>query len=116
MRYNCGTPPSEPTSFGGEIVVRDCAQPCDEKRQTELRKGEEAWGAQWIRCGPYSTCGEAQIQADGEQRHALVVVAYYRGGDTGEIDHQLVFRMTGPLSQASVLRKVATYLRDTLVF
>jgi hypothetical protein len=115
VRYTCGTPPGEATQFGGELVVRSCAAPCDENHQAELRRGEEAWGAQWIRSSPYGAYAEQIIEADGEQRHGLVVVAFWRGA-SGEIDHQLVFRMTGPVHEAPQLRKVATYLRDTLVF
>lgn len=116
VKYNCGTPPGETPQFGGELVVRDCAKPCAEERQTEMREAEEAWGAQWIRSGQFSTYAESILQVDGEQRHGLVVVAYWRGGTDGEIDHQLVFRMTAPVKEAQQLRRVATYLRDTLVF
>lgn len=116
VKYNCGTPPGETPQFGGEIIVRDCPQPCDEKRRTEMRQAEEAWGAQWIRSGAFSTYAEAILQVDGEQRHGLVVVGYWRGGTDGQIDRQLVFRMTAPVKDAQKLRRVATYIRDTLVF
>lgn len=115
VKYTCGTPPGDAEQFGGEIVVRDCAAPCTEKQQDELRAGEEAWGAQWVRSGQYATYAEQIVQADGEQRHGLVVVAFWRGAK-GEVDHQLVFRMTCPVHDAQQLRKVATYLRDVLVF
>jgi hypothetical protein len=113
VKYTCGTAPGDADPSGGELVVRDCAAPCDGKRQDELRRAEEAWGAQWIRTGPYSTVGEMHVEVDGEKRHALVVVAFWRSGDTGEVDRQLVIRMTG---EAQHLRKIASYLRGTLVF
>jgi hypothetical protein len=116
LKYHCGTPPSEAAQFGGEIVVRACAQPCDATKQTQMREVEEAWGAQWIRSGPFSTYAEQIVQVDGEERHGLVVVGYWRGGADGEIDHQLVFRMTAPVKDAQQLRRVATYIRDTLIF
>ncbi|WP_213450963.1 hypothetical protein [Rhizomonospora bruguierae] len=116
IRYTCGTPPGQKPEFGGDLIVRACAQPCDEQRQTEMRQAEEAWGAQWIRSGQFSTYAEQILQVDGEPRHGLVVVGYFRGGDSGEIDRQLVFRMTAPQREAQTLRRVATYLRDTLVF
>lgn len=116
VKYTCGTPPGEKPEFGGDLTVRSCPQPCAQERQTELRQSEEAWGARWIRSGPSSTYAEAILQVDGEQRHGLVVVAFWRGGSDGQIDRQLVFRMTSPVREAQQLRRIATYLRDTLVF
>jgi len=116
VKYNCGTPSGQTPQFGGEIVVRDCAQPCDEQRRTEMRQAEEAWSTQWIQSGPFSTYAEKILQVDGEQRHGLVVVAYFRSGGDGEINRQLVLRMTAPVTEAQQLRRVATYLRSTLLF
>jgi hypothetical protein len=116
VKYNCGVAAGEGPSIGGELIVRDCPQPCDESRQTAMREAEEAWGAQWIRSGQHATYAESLIEVDGEQRHGLVVVAYFRGGADGLTDRQLVLRMTGPVQDGHVLRRVATYLRDVVVF
>ncbi|MET8250645.1 hypothetical protein [Micromonospora sp. NPDC005197] len=115
VKYNCGMTASGGSPIGGELIVRNCPEPCDEQRQTTMRMSEEAWGARWIRSGQYATYAEALINADGEQRHALVVVAYFRSGD-GVVDRQLVLRMTSPVPEAQQLRRVATYLRDVVVF
>ncbi|WP_431913221.1 hypothetical protein [Micromonospora carbonacea] len=115
-RHRCGTPVGSGAEIGGELVVRECAAPCDGPRQTAMRAGEEAWGLQWIRSGPASTYAEtSSLTGDGERRYGLVVVAYWRGGD-GDIDRQLVLRMTAPVAGANQLRRVANYLRDVLVF
>ncbi|GIG91365.1 ribosomal eL19 family protein [Plantactinospora endophytica] len=118
-KYNCGVPPgSDKPEFGGELVVRDCAQPCDEAQQVAMRQAEEAWGKRWIRSGQNSAFLETNtLQENGEARHGLVVVAYFQSG-TGEatVDRQLVLRMTAPVDGAQELRRVATYLRETLIF
>lgn len=116
-KYNCGVPPGVKPNYGGELIVRDCPQPCDETQQLAMRQAEEAWGQRWIRSGQYSTYAEtSSLQQDGEQRHGLVVVAFFRSGSEGVIDRQLVLRLTGPVNGAQELRRVATYLRDTLIF
>lgn len=116
VKYTCGAHPGTPQEIGGEIVVRDCTQPCSEAEQTTMREAEEAWGARWVRSGQYSTYAEAIINVDGQQRHGVVVVAYFRSGDAGAVDRQLVFRMTSPVTQAPELRRIATYLRTVVVF
>ncbi|SCF33567.1 hypothetical protein GA0074695_5752 [Micromonospora viridifaciens] len=117
VKYTCGTPASGGQAIGGELIVRDCQQPCDAKRQTAMRRAEDAWGLQWTRGGRYVTYAESsQLQIEGEQRYGLVVVAYWRGGSSGQLDHQLVFRMTAPVDGAGRLRRVANYLRDVAVF
>ncbi|MET8088637.1 hypothetical protein [Micromonospora sp. NPDC005220] len=116
VKYNCGRSASGESTMGGELIVRACPQPCDERRQTAMRMAEEAWGARWIRTGQATTLAEALINTDGEQRHALAVVAYYRGGQDGVIDRQFVLRLTGPMQEANQLRRIATYLRAVLVY
>jgi hypothetical protein len=116
VKYNCGTAPGAPQQLGGEISVRDCSAPCDGRRQAQMRQAEEAWGTRWQRAGPFAALAETQLDADGELRHALVVVGYYRGSATGDLDHQVVLRMTAPVKDATQVRRIATYLHYTLVF
>ncbi|MEV1288024.1 hypothetical protein [Micromonospora sp. NPDC049679] len=115
-KYNCGASRGEDSEIGGELTVRDCPQPCTKEWQVVMRKAEEAWGAQWIRSGEFSAYAEAILDVDGAQRHGLVVVAYWRSGSDGSLDRQLVFRMTAPVKDAQQLRRVASYLRDTVIF
>lgn len=115
-RHQCGAPAGSEAELGGELVVRDCPAPCDGPRQTAMRTGEEAWGLQWVRSGPTSAYAEtSSLTVDGAQRYGLVVVAYWRSG-SGDIDRQLVLRMTAPVGGANQLRRVANYLRDVLIF
>ncbi|MEO3748130.1 hypothetical protein [Plantactinospora sp. B5E13] len=117
VRYNCGVPDGAGPKYGGELVVRDCPQPCDEAQQVAMRQAEEAWGQRWIRSGQHSTYVEtSSLEENGEPRHGLVVVAFFRGGDDGVVNRQLVLRLTAPRDGALELRRVATYLRNTLIF
>lgn len=116
VKYNCGVSNAQ-QQIGGELIVRDCALPCDVARQTALRQEEDAWGLQWMRGGQFvSYADSSRLQLDGERRYGLVIVAYWRGGDSGQIDRQIVFRMTAPIDGAGRLRRVANHLRDTLIF
>jgi hypothetical protein len=116
-RYFCGVSPGANPQIGGELIVRDCPKPCGEDKQVAMRKAEEAWGLQWVRTGKFSTYAESSsLQVDGAQRYGLVVVAYWRGGADGAIDHELVLRMVAPADGAGQLRRVANYLRETLIF
>lgn len=116
VKYNCGVSDGK-QQIGGELVVRDCPVPCDTQRQTAMRQAEDAWGLQWMRGGQFvSYADSSKLQLDGERRYGLVLVAYWRGGDTGQVDRQLVFRMTSPIEGAGRLRRVANHLRDTLIF
>ncbi|MGC4810177.1 hypothetical protein ACLQ29_06560 [Micromonospora sp. DT228] len=115
-RHQCGAPAGSEAALGGELVVRDCPAPCDGPRQTAMRIAEEAWGLQWVRSGPSSAYAEtSSLTVDGTQRYGLVVVAYWRS-DSGDIDKQVVLRMTAPVGGANQLRRVANYLRDVLIF
>jgi len=116
-RYRCGVATGDNRELGGELTVRECGDPCDEKRRTDLRRAEEAWGLQWLRTGPYATYAESStMEIDGARVYILVIVAYWRSGDEGAVDRQLVFRMTSPPEGAGQLRRVANYLRDTVIF
>ncbi len=116
-KYFCGVSPGATPQIGGELIVRDCPKPCADDKQVAMRKAEEAWGLQWVRTSKYATYAESSsLQIDGTQRYGLVVVAYWRGGADGAIDHQLVLRMVAPGDGAGQLRRVTNYLRDTLIF
>ncbi|MFC0508342.1 hypothetical protein [Micromonospora costi] len=115
VTYDCSTTDAG-SKIGGELTVRDCPQPCNEQWQSAMRATEEAWGAQWIRSGQYSTYAEQIIDVNGESRHGLVVVAYFRSGEDGAINRQLVIRMTSPVKEAYQLRRFASYIRDVVVF
>ncbi|GAA0811158.1 hypothetical protein [Spirilliplanes yamanashiensis] len=116
-KYTCGMSPAGDVEAGGELIVRDCAQPCHGQRQAEMRRAEEAWGLRWSKAGPSSFIVESNaVQVDGRTMYGLVVVAYYRSGAAGTIDRQLVLRMTAHPDKANTVRRVANYLRDTLIF
>ncbi|MFI7550303.1 hypothetical protein ACIBQ2_11190 [Micromonospora sediminimaris] len=116
VKYNCGFSSAQ-GQLGGELIVRSCASPCDEAQQTAMRQNEDAWGLQWMRGGQFVAYADSsQLQIDGERRYGLAVVAYFRGGQSGRIDQQLVLRMTSPIDGAGRLRRVANHLRDTLIF
>ncbi|MFC3504749.1 hypothetical protein ACFOOK_27800 [Micromonospora krabiensis] len=116
VKYQCGAAATGQQAVGGEVIVRDCPQPCTDQWQNAMRGVEEAWGAQWIRSGQYASYAEQIIEIDGQQRHGLVVVAYFRSGESGAIDRQLVIRMTSPVPEAYQLRRFASYIRDVVVF
>ncbi|GAA5185128.1 hypothetical protein GCM10023322_28170 [Rugosimonospora acidiphila] len=115
--YECGISPGTDTQLGGDLVVRDCPKPCDAKVQTAMRKAEEAWSLQWQQVSPNATYAESSsLQVDGATRYGLVLVAYFRSGTDGDVDRQVVLRMTAPPSGAGQVRRVANYLHDTLIF
>ncbi|HEU4424696.1 MAG TPA: hypothetical protein VFR67_19400 [Pilimelia sp.] len=117
VKYQCGVAAGVQPEIGGELIVRDCPERCPQDRQDAMRQAEEAWGLQWVRSGPMSAYAESsRLQIDGEPRYGLVVVGYWRGGTDGELDRQLVFRMTAPVDGAGQLRRVANYIRDTVIF
>ncbi len=110
-RFNCGPTVGGSNMPGGELVVRDCPQPCDGQRRVQMRRAEEAWGLQWVRAGGFGAYAETST-LDGAPRYGLVFVQYWdvRSGDLPT--RQLVFRMTSPVEQAAELRKVANDIRD----
>ncbi|SBT55128.1 hypothetical protein [Micromonospora narathiwatensis] len=116
VKYQCGTSATGDQAVGGEVIVRNCPQPCNEQWQSAMRGVEEAWGTQWIRSGEYASYAEKILDVDGGQRHGLIVVAYFRSGEDGAIDRQLVIRMTSPVPEAYQLRRFANYVRDVVVF
>jgi hypothetical protein len=115
-RYYCGSPAGKNAQTGGELVVRDCV-PCTPERMVNMRKAEEAWGLQWSRGSRYAAYAESlALPIDGGTRYGLVVVAYFRGTTDGEINKQLVIRMTAQMKDLAQVRDVVDYLRDELIF
>jgi hypothetical protein len=116
-KYNCGISPGTNPELGGELIVRTCPDGCSEERRDAMRQAEEAWGLQWVQSGEFSAYAESSsLQIEGEKRYGLVIVAYWRSGSDGSIDRQIVFRMTAPVDGAGQLRRVANYIRDTVIF
>ncbi|WP_326553439.1 hypothetical protein [Micromonospora sp. NBC_01813] len=113
----CGSAFGDGQDLGGEVVVRPCPEGCSVDRRAAMRRAEEAWGLQWVQAGATAVYAETSVlQVDGEQRYALVIVAYWRGGLDGVLDRQLVLRMTAPVEGAGQLRRIANHLRDSLLF
>ena len=110
-RFNCGPTVGGSNMPGGELIVRNCPQPCDGPRRVQMRRAEEAWGLQWVRAGGFGAYSETST-LDGAPRYGLVFVQYWhvRSGDLPT--RQLVFRMTAPVEEAAELRKVANDIRD----
>jgi hypothetical protein len=113
-KYNCGPAPGG-TEIGGELVVRECPEPCDENRRVAMRKAEEAWGLQWKRGSRTSAYAETNT-IDGQARYGLVIVAYWRSSPDLAVNRQIVFRMTAPVAQADVIRKISRSVRTSALF
>jgi len=111
VRYRCGQGQGDSAS-GGELIVRNCEPPCGEARRTELRQREEAWGLRWTRSGPFTTWAET-TEINGKRLYGLVYVAFWRSTPEGQLDRQLVLRMTTPLATSDDLKKVANSIRDS---
>jgi hypothetical protein len=115
VEYDCGPTPGGGQEFGGELIVRDCPKPCNGDRRAAMRKAEEAWGLRWQRTSPLAAYAETN-QIDGQPRYGLVIVAYWRSTPNQALDRQLVFRMTAPVDQADVLRKISNSVRSGALF
>ncbi|WP_345070601.1 hypothetical protein [Phytohabitans flavus] len=115
VKYNCGPTPGGSVEIGGELVVRECPDPCDDARRLAMRKAEEAWGLRWKRGSRLSSYAEAN-DIDGEARYGLVIVAYSRSAPDSAVNRQIVFRMTAPVEQADVIRKISRSVRTSALF
>ncbi|GIF52140.1 hypothetical protein DFJ67_6348 [Asanoa ferruginea] len=113
-RYNCGRN-TDNGQIGGELTVRACTPVCDEAHRDELRKVEEAWGAQWRYAGANATLAET-LTLDGADRYGLVVIGYWASTPGSAIDRQLVLRMTAPPNWVDDIRRVANGVRDSTKF
>jgi hypothetical protein len=114
VKYSCGTTVSG-EQIGGDLIVRDCAAPCDAQQQATMRGTEEAWGLQWRQAGENVTIAET-TKLNGAARYGLVVVAYRHSTTGGALDKQVVLRLTSPVSWLDDLRKIANAVRDSAVF
>jgi hypothetical protein len=115
VRYNCGADISNNQRIGGEVIQRDCPQPCDEQQQTTMRATEEAWGQQWREAGQNVTIAET-AKLNGEPFYALALIGYWHSASGGPLDRQVVVRMTGPATWVDDIRKFANGVRDSVVF
>ncbi|MEV6349558.1 hypothetical protein [Actinoplanes sp. NPDC051851] len=113
-KFTCGMT-SGGEQIGGEIIVRDCAQPCDTAQQDSLRTVEEAWGQQWRYAGTNVTLAET-LKVDGADRYGMVVIAYYKTTAQDPVNRQLVIRMTAPLGWRDDVRRVANGARAAAQF
>lgn len=111
VHYRCGEGTGESLTIGGDLIVRDCIKPCTEDRRTSWRQMEEAWGLRWTRSGSYTAWARTE-QVEGLPVYGLVYVAFWRSVPEGEIDRELVLRMTSPLADSDDLKKVANSIRD----
>ncbi|MGA8116850.1 MAG: hypothetical protein WCA46_24710 [Actinocatenispora sp.] len=110
VNYHCGTADAK---VGGDLVVRNCAEPCDPAKKIKMRSDEEAWGLQWVRDGGNCSYAESsKVKVAGKSVYGLVMVRYWHSKPGGPMDRQVVFRMTAPKSGAADLQKVASAVRD----
>lgn len=115
VKYDCGTAPGTEAETGGELIVRNCPAPCDENRRVAMRKAEEAWGLRWRRASRLAAYAET-TKINGNPRYGLVIVAFWRSTPDGAVDREVVMRMTAPIEQTDVLRKVANSVRVGVIF
>lgn len=110
--HTCG-PGGDDRRAGGDLIVRDCPDPCDAERRVEMRRAEEAWGLQWVRDGWYWSWAEGH-EIEDQERYGLVIVGYWRTSDESRLERQLVFRMSAPVEQADDIRMIAQSVRDEI--
>ncbi|MFC4145206.1 hypothetical protein ACFO0M_02955 [Micromonospora mangrovi] len=111
VHYRCGDGAGDSMTSGGDLVVRTCEPVCDEQKRTALRQREEAWGVRWTRSGPFTAWAYA-TSVDGKPVYGLMYVAFWRSTPEGQIDRELVLRLTAPLAAKDELKKVANSVRD----
>lgn len=111
VHYRCGDGTGDTMTSGGDLVVRVCEPVCDEQKRTALRQREEAWGVRWTRSGPFTAWAYA-TSVDGKPVYGLMYVAFWRSTPEGQIDRELVLRLTAPLAAKDELKKVANSVRD----
>jgi hypothetical protein len=112
VQYECG-PGGDATEVGGDLIIRSCPDPCDERRRDQMRAEIDAFGLQWVRDSGFRSWAD-DTEIAGEERYGLVIVGYYRTSPEGRLDRQLVLRMTAPIEQMDDIRKIANSVRDAI--
>jgi hypothetical protein len=113
-RWLCGISRPGVPEVGGEVIVRNCPQPCGEEVRAAYRTAEEAWGLKWSQVGESAFAETSKL--NGQPRYGLVVVGWWRSKPNGAIDRELVIRMTAVGAQVDEVRKVANGIRDAVSF
>jgi hypothetical protein len=110
----CGAKQGERDAIGGDIVVRRCeGGECTLAIRDRMRLAEEAWGLQWTWAGSL-LCWAESTDFIGSPRYGLVMVGYGRSRAKGEVNKEIVVRMTSPPEQAAELQKVANSIREAV--
>jgi hypothetical protein len=113
VRYTCGVAAGTSDGIGGDVIVRDCGDPCSIQRRVALRQTEQAWGLQW-RKGDTNFSWAETTDFNGSPHYGLVVVGFWRSSPTGGINHEVVLRLIAPASRTDEIRKVANDIRDAV--
>jgi hypothetical protein len=113
-RYACRAPIGDDQDIGGEVIVRDCASPCDDERRALMRSTEHAWGQRWRFVGQNVTIAETHTLDGRPEHYGLALIAYWSSTPNGAVDRQLVLRMDSPEVWLNDLRKFANTLRDAV--
>ena len=103
--YVCG-PTGDGPRVGGDVIVRDCPNPCDANQRIRLRQSEDAWGLQWTRAGTYVAWAQTTLLPGGSS-YGLVVVGFWRSVANGPVDRMVVLRLTATPERARDIQAVA---------
>lgn len=112
IRYTCG-PGGRSDEIGGDIIIRDCPDPCTSDRRIALRGSVEAWGLQWHRDSGYRSWAATE-ELDDEPRFGIVLAGYARSTFEGPMDKLVVLQMTAPLDEQEAVQKVASSVRGAI--
>jgi len=98
---------------GGDLIVRECAEPCDSARKIQMRQAESAWSLQWKRAEGNTAYASSETipGPDGTPRYGLVAIRYWHSKAGGPLDRQVVFRMTAKPAQKGSLHKILNEVR-----
>jgi hypothetical protein len=104
---------SADAAAGGELIVRECAEPCDSPRKIQMRQAENAWSLQWRRVEGNTAYASSDTVPgpDGKPQYGLVAIRYWHSKPGGPLDRQVVFRMTAPPAEKGSLQKVLNEVR-----
>jgi len=111
-KWECTEKTSAAAPAGGELIVRECSEPCDSQRKIQMRRAENAWSLQWTRADGHSAYAETdELPGKSGKRYGLVAVRYWHSKEGGPLDRQVVFRMTAPPSGKAALQKILNEVR-----